>query len=317
MERAIEKIKNAKSVVVLPHINEDPDALCSCFAFAGVLRKMGKEAVCCTSETIEKHLDFIGGEYEVYDTEKSYNHDLVLCLDCGDLERLGERRKLFDDAQITVNIDHHRTNTKFADINYVDGGASATAEILYSLFKQMNVKMDSETARFLYIAICSDTGCFKYSNVSPNTMRTAADLLEFEFDHAEIARLLFDSYALNVIKLKSELMQNIHSYADGKISVVTVDDSIYDKYCVEPKEASNIVDIPRLVAGTEIAVCIKRQNGVIRVSLRSNGGADVSSVSTKFGGGGHSKAAGCSVNARTLEEAEKLVVEECIKAMQH
>lgn len=315
MKKIIEKIKSARSVAVFPHINEDPDALCSCFAFCEVLRDMGKTAVCYTSESIEKHLDFIGGEYEVYDKTKTYSHDLAVCLDCGDMERLSERRKLFDEIGSSVNIDHHRTNTNFADINYVDGEASATGEILCTLFKEMNVNFTDKIARLLYTAICSDTGCFKYSNVSPKTMRAAADLLEFDFDHAEIARLLFDTCALNVLKLKSELMQNIHSYADGKISVVTVDDSIFSKYGVEVKEAPNIVDIPRCVIGTEIAVCIKRQNGDIRVSMRSNGESDVSEVSTVFGGGGHAKAAGCSVDADTLEEAEKLIVEECIKAL--
>lgn len=315
MHEVIDRIKKASSVAVFPHVNEDPDALCSCFAFTDVLRKMGKKAVCYTNDTIEKHLNFIGGEYVVYDSEKTYDYDLVLCLDCGDIDRLGERKKLFDEIGNSVNIDHHLTNTRFADVNYVDGGASATAEILCELFSKMGEKLDDKIARFLYIAICSDTGCFKYSNVSPKTMRIAADLLEFDFDHSQIARLLFDTSDLNVMKLKSELMQNVHSYADGKVSVVLVDDDVYRKYRVEPKEAQNIVDIPRCVAGTEIAVCVKRQNGEIRVSLRSNGYANVSEVSMKFGGGGHAKAAGCSVDVSTVEEAEKLIVEECIRAL--
>lgn len=316
MREAIEKIKTASSVAVFPHMNEDPDALCSCFAFAEVLRQMGKNAVCYTNEPVEKHLDFIGGSYEVYDKDKSYSgYDLALCLDCGDIERLGDREKLFHEIGNSVSIDHHCTNTNFADVNFVDGDASATAEMLFDVFNEMRVALNNKIARFLYIAMCSDTGCFKYSNVSPKTMRTAAALLEFEFDHAEIARLLFDTYALNVMKLKSELMQNVHSYADGKINVVTVDSSIYEKYGVEAKEAPNIVDIPRCVAGTEIAVCIKRQNGGIRVSLRSNGDADVAAVAVAFGGGGHAKAAGCSVEAETLEEAEKIIVEECLKTV--
>lgn len=316
MLEVIEKIKAASSVAVFPHINEDPDALGSCFAFLEVLRQMGKEAVCYTNERIEKHLDFIGGDYEVYDVNKQYtSHDLALCLDCGDIDRLGDRKKLFDQIGNSANIDHHHTNTNFADANYVDGDASATAEILFELFGKMGVTMNKTIARFLYIAICSDTGCFKYSNVSPKTMRCAASLLEFDFNHAEIARLLFDTYAFNVMKLKSELMQNVRSYADGKINVVTADSSLYEKYGVEAKEVPNIVDIPRCVAGTEIAVCIKRQNGDIRVSLRSNGDADVSSVAVALGGGGHAKAAGCSVEAETIEEAEKIIVEECLKAI--
>lgn len=315
MHEIADKIKQAKSAAVFPHINEDPDALGSCFALCEALRDMGKTAVCYVSEPIEKHLEFIGGEYEVYDKEKTYSHDIAICLDCGDLERLGDRVKLFDEIGNSVNIDHHRTNTRFAEVNFVDGDSSATGEILCEFFRSEHIRITDKIARYLYIAICSDTGCFKYSNVSPKTMRAAADLLEFGFDHAEIARLLFDTCALNTMKVKSELMQNIHSYAGGKLNVVAVDDEIFEKYAVDAKEVPNIVDIPRCVAGTEIAVCIKRQNGGIRVSLRSNGSADVSAVSTKFGGGGHAKAAGCSVEAETLAEAEKIIVEECVKAL--
>ena len=315
MQKAIEIIKNAKSIALFPHINEDPDAICSCFAFAEVLKIMGKNAVCYTNDTIEKHLAFIGGEYEVYDENKTYNHDLVMCLDCGAIDRLGNREKLFHEIGKSVNIDHHCTNTYFADVNYVDADASATGEILTKLFNEMGVKINAKIARYLYISIASDTGCFKYSNVTPKTMRAAADLLEYGFDHAEAARLLFDTYTLPVLKFRAEITQNIHSYANGKINVVRVDDALVQKYSLDIKESPNIVDIPRCVEGTEIAVCIKHQNGVIRASLRSNGEADVAKVTKKFCGGGHVKAAGCSIDADTLEEAEKMIVEECLKVL--
>lgn len=315
MQKAIEIIKNAKSIALFPHINEDPDAICSCFAFAEVLKGMGKTAVCYTNDTIEKHLAFIGGDYEVYDENKAYNHDLALCLDCGAIDRLGNREKLFNEIGKSVNIDHHKTNTNFADVNYVNANASATGEILTELFDKMGVKLNDKIARYLYISIASDTGCFKYSNVTAKTMRTAADLLEYDFDHAEEVRLLFDTYTLPVLKFRAEITQNVHSYENGKISVATVDDALVQKYGLDIKESPNIVDIPRCIAGTEIAVCIKHQNGVIRASLRSNGETDVSRVTEKFGGGGHAKAAGCSIDAGTLEDAEKMIVEECVKAL--
>ncbi|MCI5604424.1 MAG: bifunctional oligoribonuclease/PAP phosphatase NrnA [Clostridia bacterium] len=315
MHRVIEKIKQSKSVAIFPHINEDPDALCSCFAFAEVLKKQGKEAVCYISEEIEKHLAFLGGEYVIYNGKSEYIHDLALCLDCGDFERLGERKKLFYEIGNSVNIDHHYTNTNFADVNYVDGAAAATGEILFEMFRKMGVEFNERIARYLYIAISSDTGCFKYSNVTPKTMRAAADLLEYKFDHAEISRLLFDTYSLNVLKLRAEVTRNIHSYADGKINVAAVKDALFSQYELDAKEATNIVDIPRCVAGTEIAVCLKNQNGTVRVSMRSNGNADVSKIAMKFGGGGHTKAAGCGIEAKTLEEAEKIVVEECLKVL--
>ena len=315
MEAVIEKIRKAKSVAVLTHIGEDPDALGSAFAFCAVLKKMGKTAVCYVSEKPPARYTFIGGEYSLYDKEKIYDHDLCVCLDCGDIDRTGSRVKLFNETGNTVNIDHHRTNPMFADANYVEGGASATGEILFKLFKEMDVELDDEIARFLYIAICSDTGCFKYSSVTPDTMRVAADLLGYDFDAAEIARLLFDTDSLNVTKFKAELMSKIESYAGGKVTVVRVPDDMYERYGLTLAEAPNSVEIARRIANTEIAVGLKNRNGEADVSFRSNGRADVSAIAMQFGGGGHRAAAGCTVKGKTFDEAAPDIIAACEKVI--
>ena len=300
MQEVINKIKSARSMALLPHVNEDPDALGSCFAFAAAMRSIGKEAVCYTEDDIEDHLKFMGGEYTIYDPE---------------IGRIGARRKIFDEIGNSVNIDHHYTNTNFADANLVDGDAAATSEILTSLFKAMEIELNDEIARYLYIAICSDTGCFKFSNVRPKTMRAAAELLEHDIKHEKIARLLFDTYSRETLLLRSEIVRNLHSYADGRIQVALVDDSMFEKCGANVKDAPNLVEIPRSIAGTEIAVCIKHQNGVIRASIRSNGEADVSKAALVFGGGGHTKASGCTISAESFEEAERLLVAECVKQL--
>lgn len=312
MQEVINKITAAKSVALFPHINEDPDALGSCCAFMTVLRKMGKEAVCYVSEKPQEHFKYINGEYTIYDENAAYNHDLCLVIDCGDLGRLGTRRKLFDEVGNSANIDHHKTNTYFADVNYVEPQASSSGEILYKMFKKMGVELDVQTARFLYIAIASDTGSFKYSNVTPDTMRIAADLISYDFNHAEVARAMFDTEALNIIRFKGELMQNVEMYADGRLTSVTINDDMYEKYGVPPKEAPNIVDIPRCVEGAEVALAFKKKKDGIGVNFRSNGSVDVAAISLKFGGGGHTMAAGCTVHTDDLEEVKAQVLKECI-----
>ncbi len=315
MQAVIDKIVKAKSVAVLPHVNEDADALGSCFAFAKMLRKMGKEAIVYVSSKVEARLDFIGKDYVIYDSNAEYNHDLCACLDCGDLERIKERRKLFDKINNSINIDHHMTNTKFADANYIDGTASATGEILVKLFREMNAKPDDDTARNLYTAICSDTGCFKYSNTKPETLRIVADLVEYDFDHAEVVRLLFDSESLEQAKLKAEITGSIQSYDGGKISMVYADEKIGEKYGISKEDIPNLVEIPRRIEGTEIAVCVKHTDEGYRINLRSNGAADVAKVAARLGGGGHIKAAGATVTAASREEAESIILSECRKAL--
>lgn len=316
MRAVIDKIMKAKSVAVFPHVNEDSDALGSCFAFAKVMRKIGKRATVYVSGRIEARLAFVGNDYVVYHDGIEHDHDLCACIDCGDIDRITERKSLFDEINNSVNIDHHYTNTNFADANYVDGKAAAAAEILFELFKEMNVDLDTDIAKDLYTAICSDTGCFKYSNVTPKTMRIAANLIEYDFDHADIARLLFDSESLEAAKLKAEITNGIKTYADGKIAVVVTDENVGEKYGIEKEDIPNLVDIPRRIEGTEIAVCIKHTDDGFRLNLRSNGGADVSKVAMKFGGGGHVKAAGATVRFETAQEAEKAVVEACMNALE-
>ncbi len=314
MNRIIEKINSAQSIAVLGHINEDPDSMGSCFAFAHMLRKIGKAVTVYVSAEPEKRLAFMGKDYVIYSGDAK-EYDLCAVLDCGDIERLGERRAIFDKAKSTISIDHHHTNTYFAQENYVDGDAPAAAELLCRLFREMKLTLDDEAAKQLYTALSSDTGGFRFSNVTPVTMREAADLLEFDFDHAEVSRLLFDSDTFEEIRFKADVMQGIKTYADGKICLVSVNDEMIKRSGISEKQIPNVVDIPRRVVGCEIAVALKKQEDEIRVNLRSNGDADVSKVALRFGGGGHIKAAGCGVKTQDIKEAERLVVEACIEVL--
>lgn len=312
MQAVIDKIMNAKSVAILPHVNEDPDALGSCFAFAKAMRLMGKTAHIYVSGRIEARLAFIGNDYTMYTEDTAFDgHDLCVCLDCGDEGRLGDRKAIFETVGNTVNIDHHFTNDCYADANYVDGDASATGEILFELFEKMGLEITADIARDLYIAISSDTGSFKYSNVTPKTMRTAAALLEYGFDHAEVARRLFDTETLAAAKFKAEVTEGIRSFADGKIKAVLTDETAGEKYGIHKEDIPNLVEIPRRIEGTEIAMCLKRTEAGFRLNLRSNSDADVAKVAMQFGGGGHVKAAGATLNFDNCEDALQAVVAAC------
>ncbi len=308
MKDIIRLIDQARNVTILPHINADGDAIGSSMAMRRALRNMGKTAEIYTEEPVEKRLEFLDDGIKVYDGE-AVSCDLCIVLDCGDQARMGKRIAIKAAAEKVVNIDHHKTNTNFGDAAYVDADAAATGEILARLFKEMSVKLDRDIARYLYTAICSDTGSFAYSNVSPQTFKTAAELISYDIDHAEITRLLFDCVDLNVELMRAELTERIKSYYDGRLRIVTADEETVKKYGLKYEDTNNLIDLPRRIRGTEVAVTLKVYNGTIRASLRSNGDTDVASVALKFGGGGHTKAAGCDVAAESLEDAERLIVE--------
>lgn len=309
MEQVIKIIKNTKKAVLLPHINADADALASCMAMRCVLSGMGIAAEIYAEEPTESRLDFICKDIFVYDGTMP-EFDTCIALDCGDIERVGKRAAFFERADAVVNIDHHRTNTNFGNANLVMADASATGEVLFGLFGKMGIEITDDTAKYLYTAICSDTGGFAYSNVSPQTFRIAAELIEHNINHAEISRMLFDCVDMEEELLKAELVKNVKSYYGGKVRTLAMSAEFAERFGISPDEIDGLVDIPRRIRGTEIAVSLKENGDKIRVSLRSNGSADVSAVALKFNGGGHIKAAGCGIS-EDIKTAETLIVKAC------
>ena len=308
--KIIKLINAADSIVILAHDNEDADAVGSCNAMKHALLTLGKSAVCIFSDTLEHRLGFMDEGYLVYD-EKNTEYDLCICLDCADITRIGKRKVIFDNAKNTICIDHHITNKGFADINIIDAKAPATGEILYELFCDMGIEFNREIAKNLYAAISSDSGSFKYSNVRPKTLIIASELLKYDINHAEIARKLYDTETAEMMRFKGYLMNNVRQYAKGKINVVSASKELLAEYSVSDKDTGDIVNIPRMVEGCEIAISIREYSDKIKISFRSNGRYNVAEISAKIGGGGHEMAAGASVVGMTMDEVEKLVIKNC------
>jgi len=299
-----ELILKSDKVWIIAHEDEDADSVGSCFAMRLALLRLGKDAKCCFSAPLENHIAFMGSDYEVFSEDAEYSSDLCICLDCGDIKRLGKRIKIFESAENTLSIDHHETNTMFADVNFVDAQAAATAEILYRLFQEMEIETDADIAKNLYAAISADTGSFKYSNVTEKTMHIAAELISKGINHAEIARLLHDTDSIGAIRCKAEIMQNIEEYFGGKLTLVTATDALFEKYGITERDSGDIVDIARAVSGCAIAVSVRETGGKVKISFRSNGEISVSQIAQKFGGGGHAKAAGAKVVGKTVDEVK-------------
>jgi len=308
----VDAIRQAKTISIIPHTSPDGDALGACFAFKKILAKIGKNATIYTEDGVPKYLAFLQVEHEVFNSDNIPSSDLCICIDCGDIGRMGERKAMLKSAKVTANIDHHKTNDGFADINIVEADASSAGEICYKLFGQMDAAIDSDIAMLLYTSIASDTGGFKYSNTKPETMRIAADLLEFGIDSAKVNRMLFDTESLGALKLKGLVSQNIRTYADGLVAVGSATVDMLKQCGILDGEIENIVDIVRCVEGVEVAVSLKESKKGIRVSMRSNEWFDVAQMALEFGGGGHTRAAGY-LSELSIEESERLIVEAIIK----
>ena len=315
MNKIINAIKKYQSIAVLTHISEDADAICSALALKAALEETGKRADVYISAPLEERLKFIGKDMIVFESEKEYpSYELCICLDSGDLDRLGERIAIFKSAGCTMNIDHHCTNPKYAEINYVIGDASSTGEIIYDLLSAAKIKITKRIAELLYSAIASDTGCFKYSCASPSTMRAAAALMEYGIDHAELCRRLFDTEERNEMQLKGYIMENIHEYFGGRLCIAAADEELFARFGVDEKNVGDLVNIPRCLKGCELAISIRAVDGKCKISFRSAGKYDVSKIAAAIGGGGHKMAAGATVGGG-VNETEKMLVEALKKYM--
>lgn len=311
LNNIINLINNAENIVILAHESEDGDAIGSSYAMKLALESMNKNAECYFSREIEHRLEFMGKNYKLFDESSIMEYDLCLCLDCGDINRIGNRLALFNAAKHTASIDHHETNTMFAEENAVFANAAATGEILYKLFDMMDVEITKQIAENLYTAISSDTGSFKYSNVSPKTMCIAAELLKCGVEHADIARRLYDCEVVSVMRFKGALMNRIEQYAGGKLCIVSITADMLEEYGIEERDVGDAVNIARAAEGCSIAVSIRETEDKIKISFRSNGVQSVSQIAEQFGGGGHKMAAGAAQKGKRLDEVKADIIKVC------
>ena len=305
MHGIIKILEEASDIAILSHIDEDCDAFGSSLAMQEMLRAKGKNVCYYLEKPIEKRLSFISDDYVIFGEEDKNKHfDLVICLDSGDLGRLGNRAALLENASKTICIDHHYTNIGYCGENLINGDMSSTSEMIYDLFVEMNVEISETMAIYLYCGIMGDTGCLKYGCASSKTAYVISKLMEVGFDHAYYCRRIFDLDPVELVRLRGYVMNNIESYHNGEVSLAWVDTKILEEFQVSECDTGNIVNIPRSVEGTEIAAFIKKTDEKVKISLRSNGKYNVGKVAMILGGGGHEMAAGAAVGDISIEEAK-------------
>ena len=309
-------LKGTQKAAILPHIAADGDALGSSLALAIELTALGKEVSVILEESIPQIYEFLPGiELAQVYPEGEKDYDLVIALDCGDIERLGARRKIFDNARVTVNMDHHRTNKGFAHIDLVDLMSAATGEIIYRLLVKMGVDPGKDAAICLYTAISTDTGSFRYSNTSPMTHRICAELLEKDIDIADISKRVFDTASYGKVRLTGEAIDSLELYFDGKAAVMTLTEEAIKRSGAAEEDSDGIINIARNIRGVEVAAMLRQmRNSDIKVNLRSNYYADVASLAAKHSGGGHKRAAGFTASGTQLQEVKRMLLDE-IKEM--
>lgn len=306
----IEAVKKANNIAIGGHIRPDGDCVGACIGLYLYLKEMFPEKeLKVYLEEIPNTLKFMKGtEHICHEIPEGKVYDLFIALDCGDMDRLGFSRPLFEKAKATFCVDHHLSNQAFADENVILPDASSTSELIYDLLAYE--KISKEVAECLYTGMVHDTGVFRYTCTHPSTMRAAAALMEKDINFSTIITKTFDekTYVQNQVLgkclMESELM------LDGKCIFSSLSKEEMEHYQVLPKHLDGIVSQLKLTKGVDVSIfAYELEKGTFKVSLRSTEAVDVSVIAGIFNGGGHARAAGCTLKGEIKEQVQAVLSE--------
>lgn len=292
-----------QNFLIFPHINMDGDALGSAVALCKALRDLGKTCYILIEDDIPGNLRFLDKGYTTCDQNVMEQVDVSICVDCGEESRFPKRAEKFRHGNITVCIDHHATTQYICDYNYVDSSRAATGELIYDLLCEMGVEIDQEIGEAVFAAITTDTGNFQYSNTSKRSHEIMAALYDAGIDANGISIELYENVRIEKIRIKNRVLSTLELLAEGKAAICYMTKDMLEETGAADDETDGVVQEMRSISGVEIAAFLKEQGeGRVKASLRSKRYADVAAIAGSFGGGGHIRAAGCTLEC-SMEEA--------------
>lgn len=306
-EKAKKIIDCSNIIYIVAHINPDGDAIGSSFGLYYALKSIGKDVhVICPNYS--DNFNFLPGISEAKSSVTEDLYDLLICLDSSDNTRLAISKTDYDKAKKIIMLDHHQKSHPYGDVRYINDKLSSASEIVYNFIKYLNIPFNEESATLIYTGMMTDTGSFNYSNTSSTTHRAVAELLDVGIDFSNICKKLNDTIKESKLKLIEKTISNMEVYYDGKLRYSYVDYDTMIKLGINDEEAEGMANYLRMVEGTEVAVYVRgKSDGSIKVSMRSNNYVDISKIAIAFGGGGHPRAAGYTMQDDIELEKKKLI----------
>jgi len=308
----VRTISASDNFLITCHIRPDGDAIGSLLGMIGLLRALGKRFTAVSPDPVPEKYRFIPNCSDVMTVKQAEKHKpfpSIIILDAGEFDRIGEAKRLVDENVRIINIDHHVSNDGFGDSVWIDLDASATAEMLLTLFREFQLKPDPAVALALYIGIMTDTGRFRFSNTTSHCFASVAALVECGADPvAAVKQVYYNTDKENIITLGRVLSRIEVSDHDRIVTTYMTKEEIN-------ADTEGFVDYLTSIKGVEIALLFQETKpSLYKVSLRSLGKVDVAKIAVAFNGGGHNNAAGCRING-TFVEARNVIVEACRAAL--
>lgn len=301
VKRCAELLREHDNILILTHAHPDGDTLGSGFGLCRALMAIGKNVKVINADEIPKKYDYLYKDLEFAD----FKEDYVVAVDVATENLLGPLCDVYS-GKINLCIDHHGTNTEYAENLLLIETASA-CEIIYQVVIALGAEIDKNTANCLYTGISTDTGCFRYASATADTYRTASDLIEKGAENGAINRAMFETKTKTYARLEKLAIEGMKFYLDERVCVITVTQDMYKKSGSNEQETEALAPLTRQIEGVEIGITIReKEDGTCKASFRTFG-VNAAEIAKTFGGGGHPQASACRFNCSVDEATEKLI----------
>ncbi|MFD1394840.1 bifunctional oligoribonuclease/PAP phosphatase NrnA [Kroppenstedtia eburnea] len=317
-KQALAFVSEPGPYLVVSHLHPDGDAIGSTLAVGWILKRLGKQVVMVNESPVPDKFRFLPEAERILSPDEAGAegpYRRVIAVDVADRERMGSVCQLLAAEAEVLNIDHHPTNDRFGTTNLVIPGAAATAEILCHWSRRLQVEWDRELATCLYTGLLTDTGGFRYANTTPEVMELASGLLRHGVEPGAIADRVIETMTRGQLALLRRALDTLTFSDDGQVGWIKLTREDFRSSGAREEDLDGIVNYARNVAGVDVGILFRETDGQgIKVSLRSREIVDVGKLAQSMGGGGHARAAGCSLTG-TLDEAEKSLLEQVKAAL--
>lgn len=308
-----ELVKSSKNILIVSHVNPDGDTLGTmCALHSAIFTRYKKKTEMLILSKLPKIYEFLPNISEAKSLDmfdKSREYDLVIAVDVASLDRLVNAQILFEKAKFTINIDHHVTNNNFGTLAIVEPKASSSGEVLFNILKKLDWEINLDTATAIYTAILTDTGGFRFENTSPKVFKAAAELTAMGINPKDLYKKCYESKTKPTVLFQAYCVGKAIFSSDEKVVYTTVYKKDMEKFGAGEDATDGIAEALRAIITTDVSFVVKEVDAkVCKISMRSKN-IDVAEICSKFGGGGHKYAAGCTIKFSSEDAVKKLLAE--------
>jgi phosphoesterase RecJ-like protein len=307
--RVIESLRESQTCCVAGHVRPDGDCIGSQLGLALALRNEGKQVVCWNEDPVPQKLAFLDRDHLIQPPQPGQVFDCVIATDCASYERLGKVTPCIARRKLLINLDHHESNTRYGDLNWVLGRTPSTGEIVFRLLKAAGWPITPSIADCLFTAVSTDTGSFQYPSTRPSSFQVAGELVHRGANLSRICNEVYQSYPLSRVRLLQHLYNRFRLTHENQIAYCWLKQTDYERTGASPADTEGLIDHIRDIEPVVIACVFEElEPGLTRISLRSKSEqVSANEIAAQFGGGGHPAAAGARIPGRPLGVQRRVI----------